>query len=59
MTTKEIEKCIMLLFCMFMLLITMFVGLITGIIKIKEKVEEIEKTNLQGHEYILNRIETK
>lgn len=59
MTTKEIEKCITLLFCMFMLLLTMFVGLIAGIIKIKEKVEEIEKSNLQVHEYILNRIETK
>lgn len=59
MTTKEIEKCIMLLFCMFMLLITIFVGLITGLIKIKEKVEEIEKTNLEVHEYILNKIETK
>ena len=59
MTIKEIEKCIMLLFCMFMLLITMFVGLITGLIKIKEKVEEIENSNLQVHEYILNKIETK
>ena len=59
MTIKEIEKCIMLLFCMFILLITMFVGLITGLIKIKEKVEEIENSNLQVHEYILNKIETK
>lgn len=59
MTIKEIEKCIMFLFCMFMLLITMFIGLITGIIKIKEKIDEIEKSNLEVHEYILNRIETK
>ena len=59
MTIKDIEKCLIILFCMFMLLITMFVGLITGLIKIKEKIEEIENSNLQVHEYILNRIETK
>lgn len=59
MTTKEIEKCIMILFCMFMLLITIFIGLITGLIKIKEKIDDLEERNLQVHEYILNRLETK
>lgn len=59
MTTKEIEKCFIFLFCMFMLLITMVVGLITGLIKIKEKIDSLEERNLQVHEYILNRLETK
>lgn len=59
MTTKEIEKYIILLFCMFIMLVLSIVGLITGIIKIKQQVDELEKTNLQVHEYILNRIEIK
>lgn len=59
MTTKEIEKCIMLLFCMFMLLLTIIIGIITGMIKIKQDINEIKQNDLEVHEYIFNRIETK
>ena len=63
MSDKQIKAYLNIIICILagiMLTITgIIAGIIAEIIKISNRIEEYEKTNLQVHEYILNRIEVK
>ena len=59
MSDKQIKAYLNIIICILAGIMLTITGLIAGIIKISNKIEEYEKTNLQVHEYILNKIEVK
>lgn len=59
MSDKQIKAYLNIIVCLLAGIMLTITGIIAGLVKITNKVEEIEKSNLQVHEYILNRIEVK
>ena len=59
MSDKQIKAYLNIIICILAGIILTITGIIAGLVKITNKIEEYEKTNLQVHEYILNRIEVK
>lgn len=59
MSDKQIKAYLNIIICILAGIMLTITGIIAGIIKISNRIEEYEKTNLQVHEYILNRIEVK
>lgn len=59
MSDKQIKAYLNIIICLLAGIMLTITGIIAGLIKITNKVEEYEQRNLQVHEYILNRIEVK
>lgn len=59
MSDKQIRIYLNIIICLLAGIMLTITGIIAGLVKITNKVEEYEQRNLQVHEYILNRIEVK
>ena len=59
MSDKQIKAYLNIIICLLAGIMLTITGIIAGLVKITNKVEEYEKRNLEVHEYILNRIEVK
>jgi hypothetical protein len=59
MSDKQIKAYLNIILCLLAGIMLTIIGIIAGLVKITNKVEEYEQRNLQVHEYIFNRIETK
>lgn len=59
MSDKQIKAYLNIIICLLAGIMLTITGIIAGLVKITNKVEEYEQRNLQVHEYILNRIEVK
>lgn len=59
MSDKQIKAYLNVIICLLAGIMLTITGLIAGLIKISNKVEDYEQRNLQVHEYILNKIEVK
>lgn len=59
MSDKQIKAYFNIILCVLIGIMLTITGIIAGIIKISNKIDENEQRNLQVHEYILNRIEVK
>ena len=59
MSDKQIKAYLNIIICILAGIMLTITGIIAGLVKITNKIEDYEKTNLQVHEYILNRIEVK
>ena len=56
MSDKQIKAYLNIIICLLAGIMLTITGIIVGLIKISNKVEEYEQRNLQVHEYIFNRI---
>lgn len=59
MSDKQIKAYLNIIICLLAGIMLTITGIIAGLVKITNKVEEYEQRNLQVHEYLLNRIEVK
>ena len=59
MSDKQIKAYLNIIICLLTGIMLTITGIIAGLVKISNKVEEYEQRNLEVHEYILNRIEVK
>lgn len=59
MSDKQIRTYLNIIICLLAGIMLTITGIIVGLVKITNKVEEYEQRNLQVHEYMLNRIEVK
>lgn len=59
MSDKQIKAYLNIIICLLAGIMLTITGIIAGLVKISNKVEEYEQRNLQVHEYILNKIEVK
>lgn len=56
MSDKQIKAYLNIIICLLVGIMLIIIGIIVGLVKITNKVEEYEQKNLEVHEYILNRI---
>ena len=56
MSDKQIKAYLNIIICLLAGIMLTITGIIAGLVKISNKVEEYEQRNLQVHEYVLNRI---